>query len=70
MSAPHKTWETVLSSETATRDLARDIAFAIRAGDVIAIGGELGTGKSALARAIIRTLAATTNSKCRARPSR
>jgi len=57
MSATQKTWETVLSSETATRDLARDIAFALRPGDVVAIGGELGAGKSALARAIIRTLA-------------
>lgn len=57
MSAPHKIWEFVLSSEAATRDLARDIAFALRAGDVVAIGGELGAGKSALARAIIRTLA-------------
>lgn len=57
MSVTHKTWETVLSSETATRDLARDIAFALRPGDVVAIGGELGAGKSALARAIIRTLA-------------
>ncbi len=58
MSATQKTWEFVLSSEAATRELARDIAFAIRPGDVIAVGGELGTGKSAFARAVIRTLAA------------
>lgn len=58
MNVPHKTWEIVVPSELATRELARDLAFAISPGDVIAIGGELGAGKTALARAIIRAMAA------------
>jgi tRNA threonylcarbamoyl adenosine modification protein YjeE len=57
MNVPHKTWEIVLPSELATQEIARDLAFAIAPGDVIAIGGELGSGKTVLARAIIRTLA-------------
>jgi hypothetical protein len=57
MNMPHKTWEIVLPSEVATQELARDLAFAISPGDVIAIGGDLGSGKTALARAVIRTLA-------------
>lgn len=61
MNAPHKTWEVVVQDEQATQELARDLAFAIAPGDVIAIGGELGSGKSALARAIIRTLARDEN---------
>jgi tRNA threonylcarbamoyl adenosine modification protein YjeE len=61
MNAPQKTWEIVVPSEMATRELARDLAFAIAPGDVIAIGGELGSGKTALARAIIRTLASDEN---------
>jgi tRNA threonylcarbamoyl adenosine modification protein YjeE len=61
MSVPNKTWEIVVQSEQATQDLARNLAFAIAPGDVIAIGGELGSGKTALARAIIRTLAGDEN---------
>jgi tRNA threonylcarbamoyl adenosine modification protein YjeE len=61
MNVPHKTWEIVVQDELATRELARDLAFAIAPGDVLAIGGELGSGKSALARAIIRTLAGNEN---------
>jgi tRNA threonylcarbamoyl adenosine modification protein YjeE len=57
MNTSHKTWEIVVADEAATQELARNLAFAIAPGDVIAIGGELGSGKSALARAIIRTLA-------------
>ena len=57
MNVPHKTWEIVVAGELETQELARDLAFAIAPGDVIAIGGELGSGKTALARAIIRTLA-------------
>lgn len=57
MNVPQKTWEIVVPDEQATREFARDLAFAIAPGDVIAIGGELGSGKTALARAVIRTLA-------------
>lgn len=61
MNASHKSWEVVVADEMATRELARDLAFSIAPGDVVAIGGELGSGKTALARAIIRTLAADDN---------
>ena len=61
MNAPHHTWEIVVADEAETQELARDLAFAIAAGDVIAIGGELGSGKTALARAIIRALAGDEN---------
>ncbi len=57
MNEPHKSWEIVVANEEATRELARDLAFAIAPGDVIALSGELGSGKTALARAIIRALA-------------
>jgi tRNA threonylcarbamoyl adenosine modification protein YjeE len=57
MNAPQKTWDLVLANEAATRDLGREIASALVPGDVVALGGGLGVGKSALARAIIQTLA-------------
>jgi hypothetical protein len=39
-----------------TEDFARRIAPRLRAGDTVALKGELGTGKTALARAILRAL--------------
>ena len=46
-----------LPDEDATADLGRRIAATLRPGDLVLLGGGLGAGKSALARAIIRTLA-------------
>jgi tRNA threonylcarbamoyladenosine biosynthesis protein TsaE len=43
-----------LADEAATHALARRLAASARAGDVIALGGELGAGKTSLARAFIR----------------
>lgn len=57
MNIPRKSWDVLAPSEEATRRLARDLAFAIGPGDVVALSGDLGAGKTALARAIIRTLA-------------
>lgn len=45
-----------LPDEAATADLGRRLAPLCRAGDVIALRGDLGAGKSTLARALIQTL--------------
>lgn len=46
-----------LSDEAATQRLGGDLSLALRAGDVLALHGDLGAGKSTLARALIRALA-------------
>lgn len=46
-----------LADEAATLQLGEDLAIALRAGDVVALHGDLGMGKSTLARAIIRAMA-------------
>jgi N-acetylmuramate 1-kinase len=46
-----------LSTPEATEELGREIALVARPGAVIALGGELGAGKTLLARALIRALA-------------
>lgn len=48
--------ETTLDNEAATRDLAERLAGVARAGDVIALDGDLGTGKTVFARAFIEAL--------------
>ena len=45
-----------LPDEAATVRLGNDLAAALRAGDVVALHGDLGAGKSTLARAVIRAL--------------
>ena len=45
-----------LPDESATVRLGEDLAMALRPGDVIALHGDLGMGKSTLARAIIRAI--------------
>jgi len=47
-----------LPDETASIRLGEDLALALRPGDVVALHGDLGAGKSTLARAIIRAIAA------------
>ena len=49
--------ERFLPDETATGRLGEDLAMALRPGDVLALRGDLGAGKSTLARALIRALA-------------
>jgi tRNA threonylcarbamoyl adenosine modification protein YjeE len=51
------TFSLVLANETATAHLMADIALLIGPGDVITLSGDLGAGKTAAARAIIRYLA-------------
>ncbi len=46
-----------LANETATANLMADLALLIGPGDVIALSGDLGAGKTAAARALIRYLA-------------
>jgi len=48
-----------LKDEAATAELGARIAAALRPGDVVALSGELGTGKTALARAILRARGVT-----------
>ena len=46
-----------LPHERATARLGEDIAMALRTGDVLAISGDLGAGKTTLARGLIRAMA-------------
>jgi tRNA threonylcarbamoyl adenosine modification protein YjeE len=50
-------WEIALADEAATRELGRYIADELRPGDMVGLSGGLGSGKTTLARAIIRALA-------------
>ncbi|HEY5794039.1 MAG TPA: tRNA (adenosine(37)-N6)-threonylcarbamoyltransferase complex ATPase subunit type 1 TsaE [Bosea sp. (in: a-proteobacteria)] len=47
----------VLADEAATLRLAADLAAILKPGDIVALSGHLGAGKSLLARAILRELA-------------
>ncbi|TGS11261.1 tRNA (adenosine(37)-N6)-threonylcarbamoyltransferase complex ATPase subunit type 1 TsaE [Mesorhizobium sp. M2E.F.Ca.ET.209.01.1.1] len=53
--------ECFLADEAATARLGEDLAMALRAGDAVALKGDLGAGKSTLARALIRALADDAN---------
>jgi tRNA threonylcarbamoyl adenosine modification protein YjeE len=46
----------VVKSVAETRDLAARIASGLRAGDVVALEGDLGAGKTTLARGVLRAL--------------
>lgn len=49
--------EIALNDEMATKRFGQDLALALQPGDCLALYGELGAGKSTLARAIIRCVA-------------
>src|SRR3979411_3156120 len=51
------TFSLAVSNETATAHLMADLALLIGPGDVITLSGDLGAGKTAAARALIRYLA-------------
>jgi tRNA threonylcarbamoyladenosine biosynthesis protein TsaE len=50
--------ERLLADDAATAELGASIARELRPGDIVLLEGDLGAGKTALARAIIRSLAA------------
>ena len=49
-------WEIMLPEESATEDLGRFLAGLLVPGDIVALSGGLGGGKTTLARALIREL--------------
>src|SRR5205823_12770363 len=51
------TFTVALANETATSHLMADLALLVGPGDVITLSGDLGAGKTAAARAMIRYLA-------------
>jgi len=46
-----------LADEAATEQFGEDLALCLKAGDLVALSGEVGAGKTTLARALIRALA-------------
>ncbi|MFV2092488.1 MAG: tRNA (adenosine(37)-N6)-threonylcarbamoyltransferase complex ATPase subunit type 1 TsaE, partial [Hyphomicrobiales bacterium] len=54
-------WRHAATAESGTVELGRDLALWLSVGDLVALRGPVGVGKSVLARAIIRALATSAN---------
>ncbi|MFO1117261.1 MAG: tRNA (adenosine(37)-N6)-threonylcarbamoyltransferase complex ATPase subunit type 1 TsaE [Beijerinckiaceae bacterium] len=56
MSDQANVWRLDLANEDQTRDFAQTVASFVGAGDLVTLSGDLGAGKTAFARALIRSL--------------
>lgn len=57
MTASNSSISLFLADDTATAELGEDLALALKVGDCLALSGDLGAGKSSLARALLRAMA-------------
>jgi N-acetylmuramate 1-kinase len=53
---PHAEWTILVEDEAGTQRIATAIAASLKAGQIVTLSGDLGAGKTAFARALIRNL--------------